>query len=118
MAIEMRKTGVDVVGDMPWGTHFCLFYETTADLLDTVVPYCKAGLQSQEFCLWVVAAPLTEEGARQALKRALPDFDRFVTDGSIELVAARDWYLNNGTFDLERVIRAWNETLARATARG
>jgi hypothetical protein len=28
MATEMRKTGVDVVGDMPWGTHFCLFYET------------------------------------------------------------------------------------------
>lgn len=22
---ELRKTGVDVVGDMPWGTHFCLF---------------------------------------------------------------------------------------------
>ncbi len=30
---EMRKTGVEVVGDMPWGTHFCLFYETIADLL-------------------------------------------------------------------------------------
>jgi MEDS: MEthanogen/methylotroph, DcmR Sensory domain len=59
MTTEMRKTGVDVVGDMPWGTHFCLFYETTADLLETLVAYCKAGLQSREFCLWVVAAPLT-----------------------------------------------------------
>ena len=28
MLTEMRKTGVEVVGDMPWGTHFCLFYET------------------------------------------------------------------------------------------
>jgi hypothetical protein len=25
---ELRKTGVDVVGDIPWGTHFCLFYDT------------------------------------------------------------------------------------------
>jgi hypothetical protein len=53
-ATEMRKTVVDVVGDVPWGTHFCLFYETRADLLETIVSYCKAGLENREFCLWVV----------------------------------------------------------------
>src|SRR5262245_62444661 len=36
MATEMRKTGIGVVGDMPWGTHFCHFYETKEDLLDTL----------------------------------------------------------------------------------
>ena len=51
MVAEMRKSGVVVVGDMPWGTHFCLF-ETKVDLLETLVCYCKAGLESQEFCLW------------------------------------------------------------------
>jgi hypothetical protein len=25
MTAEMRKTGIDVVGDMPRGTHFCVF---------------------------------------------------------------------------------------------
>src|SRR5882757_3974192 len=100
----MRKTGVEVVGDLPWGSHFCLFYETTADLLETSVSYCKAGLESQEFCLWVVAEPLTEEEARHALKRAVPDFDRYLADQSIEIVEARGWYLHNGTFDLNRVI--------------
>jgi hypothetical protein len=34
MTTEMRRTGLDVVGDMPWGTLFCLCYETKADLLD------------------------------------------------------------------------------------
>src|SRR5208282_585506 len=118
MTTEMRKTGVDVVGDMPWGTHFCLFYETKADLLDTTVSYCKAGLESQEFCLWVVAEPLVVEDARHALKQAVPDFDRYFADQSIEIVAARDWYLQDGTFDLNRVIGGWNEKLARASARG
>src|ERR1700692_1928211 len=118
MATEMRKTGVDVVGDMPWGTHFCLFYETRADLLETLVSYCKAGLESQEFCLWVVAEPLTGEDATQALRRAVPDLDQYLDDSSIEIVAARDWYLQNGTFDLNRVIRGWNEKLARASAKG
>jgi signal transduction histidine kinase len=118
MATEMRKTGVDVVGDMPWGTHFCLFYETRADLLETLVSYCKAGLESQEFCLWVVAEPLTGEDARLALKRVVPDLDQYLADHSIEIVAARDWYLQDGTFDLKRVISGWNEKLAGASARG
>src|SRR5712672_649351 len=118
MANEMRKTGVEVVGDMPWGTHFCLFYETKADLLETTVSYCKAGLESQEFCLWVVAEPLGVEDATRALKQAVPNFDQYFADRSIEIVGARDWYLQDGTFDLNRVIAGWNEKLAHAAARG
>jgi PAS domain S-box-containing protein len=118
MATEMRKTGIEVVGDKPWGTHFCLFYETTEDLLHTLVSYCKAGLESQEFCLWVVAEPLTEEEARHALKQAVLDLDRYLEDRSIEIVLASDWYLQGGTFDLQRVIGGWHERLARALARG
>jgi PAS domain S-box-containing protein len=118
MVTEMRKTGVDVVGDMPWGTHFCLFYETRTDLLETLVSYCKVGLENQEFCLWVVAEPLTREDARLALERAVPGFDQYLAHQSIEIVAARDWYLQDGAFDLNRVIRSWNEKLASASARG
>jgi PAS domain S-box-containing protein len=118
MITKMRKTGVDVVGDMPWGTHFCLFYETKADLLEISVSYCKAGLESQEFCLWVVAEPLAVEDAWRALKQAVPEFDRYLTDHSIEIVQARDWYFPDGHFDLNRVISGWNEKLARASAKG
>ena len=118
MATEMRHTGVDVVGDMPWGTHFCLFYDTKADLLETLASYCGAGLQSGEFCMWVVAAPVTKAEAEHALRRAVPDFDRYLTDASIEIVAARDWYLQGGTFDPQRVIGGWNEKLVHASARG
>jgi len=118
MTTDMRKSGIDVVGDVPWGTHCCLFYETKADLLDTLVSYCEAGLVSHEFCLWVIAAPVTKEDAVSALRHVVPDIDRYLADGSIEIVAARDWYLQDGTFDLERVIRGWNDRLARALARG
>ncbi|MCU1253979.1 MAG: hypothetical protein JWM83_278 [Candidatus Angelobacter sp.] len=118
MITEMRKTGVDLVGDMPWGTHFCLFYETKADLLEISVSYCKAGLESHEFCLWVVADPIAVEDARHALQRAVPDLDRYFADNSIEIVRACDWYLQDSTFDLNRVIAGWNEKLASASARG
>lgn len=81
MAIETRETGIDGIGDMlAWGTHFRLFCETREDLLDTVVSYCKSGLQSGECCLWLVTEPLTIEEARGALQNAVPDLDRYLVD--------------------------------------
>ena len=43
----MRNSGLDAVGAIPWGTHLCQFYATKADLGDTLVPYFKAGLETQ-----------------------------------------------------------------------
>ena len=73
---ELRPTGIDVIGDIPWGTHFCNFYETKADLLATLIPYYKTGLENNEFCLWVVVEPLTGVEAAKALRSAVPDFDQ------------------------------------------
>ena len=38
------------------------------------------------------------EDALQALQQAVPDFARYLLGNSIEIVAARDWYLQDGTF--------------------
>ena len=120
MASELRKTGIGIVGDMPWGTHFCHFYETKQDLLDTLVPYFKAGLESKEFCLWVVSDSemITAEEAKGALAEAVPDFDRHLADGNIEVLDALDWYLEKNVFNLEKVTSAWDAKLKRALALG
>jgi len=67
---EIRKTGISIIGDVPWGTHFCYFYETKQDLLETLVPYFKAGLEAREFCVWVVSPLLGAEEAKSALQPA------------------------------------------------
>jgi signal transduction histidine kinase len=119
MTTEMRKTGIDVVGDMvAWGAHFCLFYETREDLLDTLIEYCKSGLGREEYCLWIVAEPLTIEEATAALKAAVPDLDRHLADSRMEIGSARDWFLQGGTFDGKRVTDALYEKFARVSARG
>jgi hypothetical protein len=48
----LRKTGIRVMGDMPWGAHLCVFFETKADLLDTAATYFAAGFENhwREFC--------------------------------------------------------------------
>ena len=120
MAIELRKTGHSVLGEVPWGTHFCHFYETKQDLLDTVVPYLKAGLESKEFCLWVVSDhdPITLKEAKTALAQAVPNLNQHLSSGNIEILNGLDWYLDNGVFNLEKVLSAWVAKLDRALALG
>ena len=118
MASALRRSGISVVGDMPWGSHFCQFYETKADLLSTLVPYFKAGLEDGEFCVWVISEPVSEDEAWGALQQVIPDLDRHLSSGSIEMFPAREWYLEQGKLELERVTGAWSDKLSGALARG
>lgn len=119
MANSLRKTGLSVVGDMPWGTHFCLFYETKQDLLDTLIPYFKAGLDSNEFCLWVISKdePLTMDDAWSALRRAIPNLEQHVAAQRIEVLSHEEWFLQGGHFDPRAVAIVLNKKLSQALAR-
>lgn len=119
MAPELRNTGISVVGDVPWGTHFCTFYETKQDLLDILIPFFKTGLESNEFCLWIISNSelLTMQQARNALQEVLPDLDRHITDKNIE-VAGHDWFFNGGSFDFRRVANQFKKKVDEALTRG
>jgi signal transduction histidine kinase len=106
------------VGDVPWGTHFCHFYETPKDLLDILIPYFKAGLENNELCMWIVCDPIVEVDGRQALRNAVPEFDRRLAAGDIEIVPHSQWCLREGIFDGQRVIAGWKERLGRAQTDG
>jgi PAS domain S-box-containing protein len=116
--VPLRKTGIDFVGDVPWGTHFCHFFETKDDLLATLLPYFKAGLEQSEFCLWLVAEPTTTGDAIGALRRAIPDLARYEAHGSIEIRQGREWYQSAGALDLKGLIGAWDKKLTQALDRG
>jgi hypothetical protein len=62
---RLRQTGLAVLGDLPWGSHCCHLFQTRGDLLETLIPFFKAGLEGRELCLWVIHAPLTEAVARE-----------------------------------------------------
>ncbi len=118
MEDRLRDTGIDVIGPAPWGTHFCQFYETQQDLIDTLVPYLRAGLRNNEFCMWVTSQPLAAQEAAEALRRAVPGFDRYLANGQIEILPHSEWYLKDGSFDSKRVLRGWLRKLEWATSHG
>jgi PAS domain S-box-containing protein len=115
---KLVNTGIDVIGPVPWGTHFCQFYQTKADLLDTLVPYFKAGLENNEFCMWITAGSLSAQDARKAVRRAVPDFADRLAKGQIEILPHTDWYLKGGIFDQQRVLNGWVDKLDGALAAG
>jgi hypothetical protein len=113
----MRRTGIEVIGDAPWGTHFCQFYATKDDL-DVLVPYFKAGLEGDEFCMWVTSPPLGVGEAWEALAKAMPEVESYRRRGRIEIIPHTDWYLLGGSFDQDRVLEGWVTKLEDALARG
>ena len=118
MAAGLRKTGIGLIGDVPWGYHFCHFYETKADLFDILVPYFHAGLEANESCIWVVIDAAEQAETRELLRGALPDLDRREANGDIEIVVVNEWRLEDGSVDIPRIFNGWNAKLAQALASG
>src|SRR5665811_1168961 len=118
MGEKLRKSGIDIIGDVPWGTHFCQFYQTKEDLMDLLVPYFKAGLENNEFCIWITSQPSEVEEAKEVLRRAVSDFDVYLEQGQIEIVPYTHWYVNEGVSDSERVLNGWVEKLNKALTNG
>jgi PAS domain S-box-containing protein len=116
--MDLRPTGIEVIGDAPWGTHCCQFYGSKEDLVDILVPYFKAGLENDELCMWVTSPPLGVREAWEALGRAVPDLDAYRKRGRIEILPHTEWYLLGGVFDQDRVLRGWVEKLEAALSRG
>ncbi len=115
---ELRKSGIDIVGDVPWGTHLCQFYQSRDDLLDILVPYFKAGLENNEFCMWVTSEPLGVEDARAALGKELRDLDDYIARGQMEIVDYSEWYTKSGRFNADEVLQDWVEKENKALERG
>ncbi len=118
MSVKSRNNGIHGAGGTPWGTHGCLFYETKQDLLETLVPFFKTGLEHKEACLWIVSEPLTLEEAAQALRQSVPDLDRYLAERCIELSTCAGWCFDGGTGDPHRIVNLLHDKLAEALARG
>jgi len=102
---EKRNSGIPSIGDLPWGSHFCQFYQTKQDLLDLLVPYFKAGLEKNELCVWVTSRPLRVEDAKNALREAVPGFEGYASKGQVEIIPYTRWRTRDGDSDAAIVSR-------------
>jgi hypothetical protein len=115
---KLRNSGLDIIGDVPWGTHFCQLYQTKEDLNDILVPYFKAGLENNEFCMWVTPQFMEGEEVKEALRKAVPDVVAYLEKGQIEIIPHTLGDANKCSLDPERNLNHLIEIVNQALASG
>jgi len=118
MRADLRKSGLKFSGEVLWGTHLCQFYQSRQDLIETLVPYFKQGLEDNEFCMWVTSAPLGVEDAKAALKEKVKNLDDYIKKGQIEILDYSQWYTKTGAFEADKVLEGWVKKEKQAIERG
>lgn len=109
---DQRKSGISLIGDVPWGTSFCYFYQTEQDMLDILVPYFRAGLERNEYCIWVTSSRNDSKLMENALKESQSDFERYARKRQIKLIQASQWFAGDKTFE-ETIISRLDEAVSR-----
>ena len=118
MSKTIRKTGIPFIPALPWGSHTCAYYSSTQDLIDLLVPYFKAGLLQNEFCLWIVWDDLTVSKARKAMRNPLSKIDKVRINHQMEIIPQNDWYFKHRSMDAVSVRKAWMKKLSSALEQG
>jgi signal transduction histidine kinase len=113
-----RKLGLEVIKEVPWGTHLCFFYDSIDDYFDIIKPYFKTGLENNEFCSWIIPKDLEMEKALEILQTAIPNLDCYQQKRQIEILQHSECYLNKGRFDGDAVITNWGNKLDKALSAG
>ncbi len=68
--------------------------------------------------MWIASQPLQAAEAKIALALAVPDLDRRIAAGQIEILDYHQWYVLDGRFDADRVLRGWVDKLEAGLQRG
>jgi len=119
MKEKLRKSGINIIGDVPWGTHFCQFYQTKEDLIDILVPYFKAGLENNEYCMWITSEPLMVKEAKEALKKKVKNLNYYIKKGQMEILDYSEWYVNyKEKLNLDEVLKNWVKKEKHAIKKG
>jgi excisionase family DNA binding protein len=94
-----------------------LLYDRPEDHLKALLAYVKAGVDNNEYCLWIISGPLSLEDARAALSEALGAVTEHPRRESVEIFDWEQWHRSSGRFDVkssfERLIEVETASLAK-----
>ena len=118
MGEKYRKSGIDIIGDIPWGSHLCLFYKNKEDLIDILKQFFKVGLENNELCMWITSEPSGVESAKQSLNKEVKNLDDYFIKHQIEILDYSQWYTKSGMFEVDKVMESWIKKEEQALKEG
>ena len=93
----ITDSGIQDLGKIPWGTHFCQLYSGKADLVQSLVPYFIAGLKNNEQCIWITSEPYDAAEAAGDFRKLASGFETALTDGRLKILDYNEWYMDSGS---------------------
>jgi DNA-binding CsgD family transcriptional regulator len=114
MTPTLTNSGIPLMDDVPWGSHLCVFYQTHEDLIEAAATYFEAGLQDNQFCIWLLPKGVSRDEARSALTGAVEDASEHIQEGRMQVLTSADV----GPFDLDQRKKFWMAKFDQALASG
>ncbi len=113
----MPRLGCTPSLQVPWGSHFCSYYETPSQLQQLMNSYLRTGLEDHEGCLWILPPWHTPTSATTALQWVIPQVYDYLATAQLELIPSAEWYGWPGVMNLERIVADGGDKIARMSAR-
>lgn len=101
---NVRDSGIEDIGEVPWGMHICYFYYKSEDYFDILIPYFKQGLKDNECCIWMDTKHIGENEIENRLKKEIPEYKAYIKSGQFLILDYRSVYYKDGKFSLENAI--------------
>ncbi len=115
---SFRSSGIDIIGDIPWGTHIGQLYSSKADFFNVGAPYMAAGLEDNELCIWIYAQSTSYEEVSNNIGMYVKDIDKYIERGQLIIIPYTDWYIKDSSFNEVRVNSQWRELVEQALKKG
>lgn len=115
---NLRNSGIDIIGDIPWGTHIGQLYSSKADFFDVGAPYIQSGLADNELCLWIYSQNTSYEEVKDNIGRFAGNIDEYIESGQLMIIPYTEWYITDNDFNEVRVNKQWKELIRFALKNG
>jgi len=106
-----------MIRDLKPADHLCCLYETEEEHRALLAPYLRQGLELGEKVLYIVDAH-TAETVLKYLRDGGVKVEPYLANGQLSILTPGDAYMQDGTFDPDRMIDLLRSETERALAEG
>ncbi|MGI6777910.1 MAG: MEDS domain-containing protein, partial [Acetivibrionales bacterium] len=118
MENDIRESGIDIIGNILWGTHIGQIYSTKEEYFAIAAPYIQRGLMNNELCVWIHGKDMGCEDVKDIIGGYCRDIDIYLESGQLRIIPYTEWYMTGNSFNEVRVNRQWNELVRHALDKG
>jgi hypothetical protein len=92
--------------------HICAFFDSREEEYDVLLPYLKEGVEANDEVLNVLDGHRVEDHRGRLERAGIP------VGGHVSIASSEDTYLSDGRFDMHRMVKFVEDTIAAAKTHG